>query len=271
MVDAKLPVLATVRQAYGALKAHAEGFGAIAKVSVIVAIVALFISVALYAAASNDAAFASLSTGEKASAVTSLFTLVFGVGIYIIIVRWHRLLVRDLSPMATRRGAFGGSILYMARAFFLGAMAASVAVLSALLPIALTREILPADIRWYFAVAVTVLAIGIGFALAARLSLILPAGAVGDRHINLRRSWEITRGNTLRLLGGSMLSSGPAIAMNVVSNAADQINRASGSDVTTLAAFAVWSLVLLGVALVIQASFLSYAYVFFVRSTSPSP
>jgi hypothetical protein len=40
-----------------------------------------------------------------------------------------------------------------------------------------------------------------GIAVGSRISLVLPAAAVGNREIGIQRSWQITRGNTWRLIG----------------------------------------------------------------------
>jgi hypothetical protein len=44
---------------------------------------------------------------------------------------------------------------------------------------------------------------GVAFAIILRLSLVLPARAIGDRTVSFRKAWSSTRGNTWRMLAAS--------------------------------------------------------------------
>jgi hypothetical protein len=198
--------------------------------------------------------------------MTSLPVLILGLGAYVIIVRWHRLVVQNLTAEQTRPGAVGSGVLYFARAMFLIAVGVCVALVGSLLPITLTRKLLEGDAQWTFAAVVTAIAITAALALLARLCLILPAGAVQDYSVTLRRSWSLTNGNTMRMLAGSALASGPAVLMNFVVNAAARASETTARDATAIGLVTVFSLVLAIIAGVIQAGFLSYAYMFFTGS-----
>lgn len=259
MSNPKLPVGATVRLAYSAVHARSPALGHVAARWGIAAAIALALGVLLVQSTPPE----QFPATERAAAMTSLAVLVLGLGAYMIIVRWHRLLVQNLTAEQTRPGAFGGGVLYFARAMFLTAVGLSVAVAGSLVPITLTRKLVDGDARWYLAAGLTALAVAAALALLARLCLILPAGAVGDFTVTLRKAWTLTQGNTLRMLAGSALASGPAIAMNFVANAAARASETAASDATAIAGLAIISLVLAIVAGIVQAGFLSYAYIFF--------
>jgi hypothetical protein len=98
-----------------------------------------------------------------------------------------------------------------------------------------------------------------------RLSMILPAGAVGDYHVTMRRSWAMTRGNAMRLLAGSVLSSGPVVIVNVVVNSLEKaLPTIVTVSVPSLLAAIALSILLSVVTAIVQAGFLSHAYRFFL-------
>ncbi len=259
MSNPKLPVWATVRQAYAAVREQSHVLAKIAQRWGIAAAVGLAFGVWIVRASPPE----QFPTNERVAMMTSLPVLILGLGAYVIIVRWHRLIVQNLTAEQTRPGAFGSGILYLARAMFLTAIGLCVALVGSLLPITLTRKLLDGDAQWTFAVAVTATAITAALALLARLCLILPAGAVRDYSLTLRRSWSLTKGNTMRMLAGSALASGPAFVMNFVINAAARASETTARDATAIGLVTVFSLVLAIIAGVIQAGFLSYAYTFF--------
>lgn len=56
----------------------------------------------------------------------------------------------------------------------------------------------------------------IAMVVGLRCSLVLPARAIGDSALRLRDSWALTKGNTWRLIGGTLLSAIiPAIAVQL--------------------------------------------------------
>jgi hypothetical protein len=265
MSTRKLPVLATVRQAYAATREQAHLLAQIAQRWGVAAAVGLAVGALLVAGSPADRG----SPGERASLLTGFSALILVLGAYVIVVRWHRLIIRSSTVEETRQGAVGGGVLYFARGTFLTVVGLLVAVTGSLLPITLTRNVVTGDARWYFAVVVTSLAITAALALLARLSLILPAGAVGDHSVTLKRSWSLTRGNTPRMLAGSALSSGPAIVANFIANGAARASETAIQDSTAIAVLTILSLTLAIVAGVIQAGFLSYAYLSFTGMNQP--
>jgi membrane-anchored glycerophosphoryl diester phosphodiesterase (GDPDase) len=65
-----------------------------------------------------------------------------------------------------------------------------------------------------FAVIPLVLVLAaVGFAVAFRLSLLLPARAVGDLSITFKQAWLRTRGNTWRLFWGIALATVPPLLL----------------------------------------------------------
>lgn len=265
MSTPKLPVQSTVRQAYAATREQLHVLAQIAQRWGLAAGIGLALSAWLASTLPRD----RIPVAERAATFTALPVLILALGAYVIIVRWHRLLVQNLSVEQTAREAFGGGLLYLARATYLTVIGLSVAVAGSLLPITLTRNLLDGDARRIFAVSITALAVMAALALLARLSLILPAGAVGDYSITLWRSWSLTRGNTLRMLAGSALASGPAILTDFAINASTRAAETVARDVTAIGILTIVSFILAIVAGVIQAGFLSYAYLFFTTDRSP--
>ena len=211
--------------------------------------------------------FAALRPGQQATALMSLSSLIALVATYVVIVKWHRMIIRDLPPAQTRRKAFGAAVLYFARSIFLGGLLLLIIMIFGLLPMTFVRDVpLPVEVKAYLPVVwLAVVIAGALLTAIARSSLILPAAAVGDHEMNLRRSWALTRGNSWRIFIGSVLSAGPALIVNLGFNAFIKYLRSSGGDVTTLTAAMAVSLVLVVLTACIQASFLSYAYLFFVE------
>lgn len=205
MSGQKLPVLPTVRNSYRSLFVQAEAVGEISRFWAALALGAFALSSLLIGwrpptDAELSAPAERLSSGERVEALTALSEFAVGIGIFAILVRWHRIIIRNTAPAETRKGVFGGGVLYFVRSIFLTCTGAIVFVVGGLLPSTLSRQLpLSADQRWYFA-AVTILAALIAAVmLVGRWSLILPAAALGDHSVNLRRSWALTHGNSWRI------------------------------------------------------------------------
>ena len=144
-------------------------------------------------------------------------------------------------------------------------------VLVGLLPPTLLREFdLPAEIRGWISPVFVSIAMVTALVVVVRLSLVLPAAAVGDFTMTLRKSWVTTRGSSWPILAGSVLTSGPSIAANIALNGvAEWIPQASGGAAVIVGAM-VLSMGLAILAAVFEASFLSYAYLFFVGERAPA-
>lgn len=261
----KLPVWATVRATYGSVSEHAGALALLSRGTAVAAVVAAALSYGAVQLLLTDerrgAEFLDLPAGERVAAYTSLAVLVVAIGLFVIIVRWHRMIVRDIPADATRQGATRAALLYLARSLLLGWLGAAIAVVCGLLPVTLSRGWpLPDDVRWWVTAACVTGGVVAALLTVGRLSLILPAGAVGDYHVTMRRAWQMSRGNAWRILGGSVLASGPVFVVNIASNGLIEALPSMPGDVAPLLAMLALSLVLFVVTAIVQASFLSYAY-----------
>jgi len=165
-----------------------------------------------------------------------------------------------VPPAETRRGATGAALLYFGRSLLLTAGGFAIAIICGLLPISLTRDLIDGDVRWWVALFCILGGIAAAIIVVGRLSLVLPAGAVGDYGVTLRRAWALTRGNSFRMFAGTVLSSGPVFLVNVVSNGLLEALSTAPASVPSLLAALTLSILLFVLAAVVQASFLSYAY-----------
>jgi hypothetical protein len=68
----------------------------------------------------------------------------------------------------------------------------------------------------YFALYSFVPATGIGLVLSARISLALPARALGHSEITFWQTWKGSRGNVLRLIAGFILTGSLSIGLFIV-------------------------------------------------------
>jgi hypothetical protein len=267
MTTKKLPVWATVRATYGSVKEHAEALALLSRGTAATALAATVLSYAAVQLILTDERrgeeFLSLPIGERLAAYTSLPVLIVSVGVFIIIVRWHRMIVRDMTPRETRRWARRAAALYFARGLLLSALGLAIGIVCGLLPISLSRGVaMPEDVRWWFSVASIAAAVVVALLLVGRLSLILPAGAVGDYHVTMRRAWQMSRGNSWRILAGSALASGPVIVVDVLINGFVEALPSMSGNIASLLAMLTLSLLLFVLTAIVQASFLSYAYKF---------
>jgi hypothetical protein len=265
MTTTKLPVWATVRATYRSVKEHAGDLALLSRGTATAAFVAVVLSYGAVQLLLSDerrgGEFLELPAGERVAAYTSLATLVILFGLFVIIVRWHRLIVRDVEPGSTRPRATRAAMLYFARGLLLGAIGGAIGIVCGLLPVTLSRGFpIPEDVRWWLTFASVAAAAIVALLTVGRLSLILPAGAVGDYHVTMGRAWQMSRGNSWRILAGSALASGPVLVVNIVLNGFIDALPSMSADVASLLTMLTLSLLLFVVTAVVQASFLSYAY-----------
>lgn len=274
MATAKLPVLATVGKAYRAVFSHTAELWLIARSWAVAAGVALALSAVLMNFAPEDAVRHSqgiepIPVGAKVAAMTGLSALILSFGVFAIVVRWHRMVIRDLTPADNKRRAMSRGFLYLARSLLLAWGGMAFAMIMGLLPITLSRDLpLTAEQRPFLAGAFILAAIILSMLGIWRFSLILPGGAVEDHAMTLRKSWEATRGNSWRMLGGTMLSAGPAVLANMAFNGSLEYLPKTSANFFVLTLNIALSLALVVFTAVIQASFLSYAYLFFVGGSA---
>lgn len=271
MTTEKLPVWATVRATYRSVTEHIGALVLVSRGTATAAVIAAVLSYGAVQLVLTDERradeFLNMPAGERVAAYTSLAMLVVLFGLFVIVVRWHRMIVHDMAPDATRPRATRAALLYFARALLLGAIGGAIGIVCGLLPVTLMRRLpIPDDVGGWLTVASIMGGILAALLAVGRLSLILPAGAVGDYHVTMRRAWQMSRGNSWRILAGSVLASGPVFVVNIVLNGFIEALPSMSASVPSLLAMLTLSLVLFVVTAVVQASFLSYVYRYFVET-----
>jgi hypothetical protein len=179
---ARLPLSLLIETAYGRLFGNLGAFTRIALAWTGVT-VGLFIAIVLLAPQAWDG-----PAGDLIAAAMGAGTA----------IGWHRFVLRG------KRRAFA-SLNTLARYVVLAAVAAlpSVALLVVGTPVAAALlSGLGERTGATVITAVIILLVVVGTAVAFRLSLILPAVAIGDRSMTFRRSWAVTRRHTIPILIG---------------------------------------------------------------------
>jgi hypothetical protein len=256
-----IPVLRTVASSYASLRAGFEDLARMARRWAIGAGVSLAVPVLLLQGVPADGS-GDASAGGRAAAATALFAAVAFLAIYSLVIRWHRKLILGQGADDTRPRSLSASLLYMARSSLLFAVGFGIAML-AFVPLVFVKGTVSGDLQ--NTVAGVILAVGVFLALllAVRVSLILPAAAVSDFRMTMSRSYALTRGNSLRLLAGTALSAGPAVALSVFIRGLGRSTDAQAGDVPQFIALTVLTTLLLCGAAIVQASFLSFSYLHF--------
>jgi hypothetical protein len=194
-----LPIWEIVKQSVSDVLVNSKGF---------IAIAALWIAIAvsLWAAGMSSV-----------SPTVTMILLVGGsllswLGILAVIVAWHRHVILNeplTGPMAIPRWRV---LLYALKGFIvtlLGSLACfPVMVLSSMLLVVLMSLASGSHTLWIEGIIMFVLflpAMMLYAVVGAKLLLVLPGTAVTDYAMTLRRSWELTRGNTWRLIAAILL------------------------------------------------------------------
>jgi len=151
----------------------------------------------------------------------SFLTAVVGAGTAI---GWHRFVLRE-----ERRAVPGLNTLarYLVLAIVAALAGGAIVVIGTPAVAVLLRRL---DDRVGAAVmtAVIILLAIAGTAVTLRLSLILPAVAIGDRSMGFRRSWAATRGSTIPILiGGIVVQIPPLFGIGPLSWALQHLGGAS--------------------------------------------
>lgn len=141
--------------------------------------------------------------------IDNVFLLLAGVSIAI---AWHRLMILGEHP-----GLSGGNITsrtlwhYIATAIALALMT-FLPIAAILFPgVLLTFAAIQAKSAFFLVVPIVLAAYAAGFFVAMRLTLLLPARAVGNTSLTFKQAWNRTRGNVWRLLGGILATAIPPI------------------------------------------------------------
>ena len=144
------------------------------------------------------------------SNVDSVVLLLAGVSIA---VAWHRLMI-----LGERPGISGSNVatkdlwryVIVAVALFLILFLPIAAIIfSAIYFAQPAAGPAPPPLGFFLLLPLGFAAYVIGTAVALRLTLLLPAQAIGDKELTLRQTWSRTRGNTWRLFWGAVVTTVP--------------------------------------------------------------
>jgi hypothetical protein len=136
-------------------------------------------------------------------------------------VAWHRLILLDERPPLVYLRVGRRVLRYLGRFLLIGLTALPVQLLSALLlyffvhyylggfPVLLSPGVPPSTGKSLAMLLVGLIVLSPALLIIARLSVSLPAVALG-RPIGFEDVWQLTEGNSLRLLGGTLLVYVPA-------------------------------------------------------------
>jgi hypothetical protein len=141
--------------------------------------------------------------------VVNILLLFAGVSIA---VAWHRLMILNERPGFSGSNVATGNLwryIGVAIAIFLiGWLPAAVVMFPALFFLSTAAGSQPSP--GYFLVILPILVLyAVGIAITLRLSLLLPARAVGDVSLTIKQAWRRSRGNTWRLFWGLLLTTIP--------------------------------------------------------------
>jgi hypothetical protein len=207
----RLPLWQTIRLSYATYFAH---FSDVLRISVMwLALTALFDGATGWVEVSwmsrilaNPQAGPNLAQPVEMTLLNDIGSVVMTLAALSIAVAWHRLLLLDERP-----GRSGGNI--GTRYFWLYVAAAVIICLIAILPC--VAVLLPAWLLGWLAassdeiepqtpylVAAGLIAYALGIALLLRLSLLLPACAIGDLTLTMKDAWRSSRRNVWRLFWG---------------------------------------------------------------------
>ncbi len=199
----KLPVFATTRDVYAVTLRHA---GELLRFAWPWLIALTGVSAALYWSfypAEREAIAVGATGSDALWLLTLLASTLIGA---LIAVPWHRrILLGEPQTFGSGIAIDGRKISYAIKAvLLLAAMTMpGLALFVIIPPPASESEYTLQDALWMAAIIVWFAMVVV---LSSRLSLILPATAVGDDDVSVSRSWQMTRRNTLRLALVSFLA-----------------------------------------------------------------
>jgi hypothetical protein len=200
-----------------------------------------------------------------------VFFLFSAVGFGSIAVAWHRLILLGEQPPWINLGIGGQVPRYVGRAL-LASFGAAGAMMVCFMLIVLAANALPhivpgsnptsdTTVQLIYAILFLFMTLVVG-----RLLIALPGTAVGNP-TSFRRAWEVTKGNSWRLLGGIALIYGPMYLLASLTNLA----------IARWALDATAALVLLAInqcvgflCAIVALSYLSLSYRFFMSESAAS-
>lgn len=208
-------------------------------------------------------AWAVLLLGHGGGFLAALTNLAVTLGVAAIAVAWHRHILLS-EPLSQRMAPLDARV---ARYF---ALTVLIAIVMSTLPLLALYVLGGADPTQAGGALILVPVVVLACLYAAlRIQLIFPAIAIGDATVNLARSWELTRGNGWRLMGGFLLVTMPvAVALLALAYFLAWAAATTGSiALLALADLATVANAWLQAPLI--ASFLSYAFLWF-KQQQPS-
>jgi len=149
--------------------------------------------------------------------------VVVALAVVSIAVAWHRRVILNEPPGFALSNVTGGTFWrYLGEMVLIGVVAGIPVVLlavSIMFPLLVEYKrmgpaSLPAGQMWPEVLMSAVYALAV--VAAVRLSLLLPATAIGNRAMKFASSWQRTRGNTLRLVGGLLATTVPPLLLGLV-------------------------------------------------------
>ena len=256
MTKSPLPVLLTVQYAYAdvwdgrQLLIRAAGFW----LALILLIdgVGAFLGFRNVEMGAENAAGAGYVFGAILSAVSTIVAI---IGIAAIMVVWHRRILSNepmAGPLAPVRRE---SIRYILMEIVVALIAATVTGTGVLIS-TLLGPLAPIGFM------VSVIA---GILISVRLTLILPAAAIGDTTMTLKKSWEQTKIHWFRLFAGSILAAIPIVVAAAVAQNLLELLGGAGSLIGEFIG-------LVGgvIQATVSAAYLSFCFIHITGAPSPS-
>jgi hypothetical protein len=136
------------------------------------------------------------------------------------VVGWHRRIIQGIVPNSPFPIGLRSIFAYLGR----GLLAFGIPGVPFVLFLVALSNLLPAQAGTSKPLTGLLLFVGLVAAalVAMRLSMMLPAVAVGDRSMTLAKTWSVTRGNTLRLFFGAFLA---ALPFSILGNICDKASE----------------------------------------------
>lgn len=244
----RFPVMRAVARSYELMFACAPAFARSAMVWVALCLLGVGAIILLSLAGAGR----SSGTAVFLPALSALVSLLTSAGAA---HAWHRVVLRD--QWAT------GPLLDVSRLLhYLGLVCALVFGVI-LLPIAIVNLIMVRTTTDLATIVVIVAAVVAPIMSAGRLSLVLPAAAIGQQ-LSFVGAWQAMEGNALRFLGGALLGGvPPAIASFVVLGVVENFLLESGWVFS--AVYVSWTILFWFFMVGLATTYLSLAFRFFVQ------
>ena len=260
----KLPLFKTVAMAYASVF---QNLGVLARCVagwVVVVPATYLISLGLIAwLIDHDAAFAesyrNWSPGGRNWAVGALTTFTYLGALASVAVSWHRYIIVHDMPSGILPGKWARMFAYSWRIAIMALVFLLIAIIGSRLAIGLApTERFGASIDPRAVLAAVVLLLLAAAMLFMRWSLVLPGAAAGGQRWTFTRSYELTRGNSWRLLWGMLLAQ---LLFPIFDRALTYASEPYGPT-AHLVATALISVISL-INMVVGVSFVSYTYLHF--------